>query len=108
MRYRDRVVGGGVLLFDQQAVHTFQSAIDRNVKIIYPHAVFNALAIEQAEARGLRYVNFGGINAGNEGLRQYKQAWGAVATPVTVVRWQVTVPPRVKRAVCFVSNLIRR
>ncbi len=105
MRHQNRVVGGGVILCDQMAVHTFQSTIDRHAEGIYPHAVFNATAIERAEQRGLRYVNFGGINDGNDGLKQYKEAWGAVATPVPFIRWHGRVSFAASKVAAYIERL---
>jgi hypothetical protein len=85
MRLNGRVVGGGVLLFDRHAVHYFQGTTDRNVKNVFPHSVLIEIALRRAEARGLRYVNLGGVNDGNKGLIRFKQFWGARPAPVPAV-----------------------
>jgi len=76
-----KVVGGGVLVFDRSAVHYFQGAIDRSLKDINPHVALYWYALRCAEARGIRHVNLGGINDGNEGLVRFKTSWGGVETP---------------------------
>jgi len=104
MKYQQKVVGGGVILYDRNAVHTFQSTIDRHEETIFPHALFNATALGRAEEKGLRYVNFGGINEGNSGLRAYKQAWGAVPTPSLFLRWNCSTPAVLKKMVGLFRN----
>jgi CelD/BcsL family acetyltransferase involved in cellulose biosynthesis len=84
----DRVVGGGVLLFDQQAVHYFMGAIDRSQSEVSPHDALYLHALRRAEERGLAWVNLGGINPGNDGLVRFKRAWGAEAASVTCLRWE--------------------
>ena len=83
-----RVVGGGVLLFDQQAVHYFMGATDRSAHEVSPHDALYLHALRQAEERGLEWVNLGGINDGNEGLARFKRAWGAQPAAVTSLRWE--------------------
>ncbi len=79
--HEGRVVGGGVLVFDRYAVHYFQGAIDRSLKDINPHVALYWYALRCAEARGIRHMNLGGINDGNEGLVRFKTSWGGVETP---------------------------
>lgn len=81
--HEDRVVGGGVLMFDHDAVHYFQGAIDRSIKDINPHVALYWHALRCAEARGIGHMNLGGVNRGNEGLVRFKTSWGAAATPST-------------------------
>jgi hypothetical protein len=103
MQYKGRVVGGGVLLFDHQAVHYFQGTIDRRIKEVFPHPVLYAVALKYAEAQGLSHVNLGGVNAGNQGLLRFKQSWGAIACTVPVVRWRFDGPPlarQISRGLC--------
>lgn len=88
MRYQNRIVGGGVLLFDRYAAHLYQATTDRTAKGIYPHPVLYKTAMERAQVRGLRYVNLGGVNEGNEGLMRFKREWGAVPTPIPTIRWR--------------------
>jgi hypothetical protein len=88
MRYQGRTIGGGVLLYDRYAVHIFQATTDREVKGVYPHPLLYRIAIERAASRGLHFVNLGGVNEGNEGLKRFKREWGARPTPVSLVRWQ--------------------
>jgi CelD/BcsL family acetyltransferase involved in cellulose biosynthesis len=83
-----RVVGGGVLLYDRQAVHYFLGAVDREARQVAPHDALYLRALEQAEARGLAWVNLGGINEGNAGLARFKRSWGAAPMRVTRVSWQ--------------------
>ena len=88
MLYGGRVVGGGVLLVDRHAVHYFQGAFDRHQKEVYPACVLYATALQEAGKRGLRYVNLGGVNEGNEGLIRFKESWGARLTPVSMITWR--------------------
>jgi lipid II:glycine glycyltransferase (peptidoglycan interpeptide bridge formation enzyme) len=97
IRHQGKVVGGGVMLFDRYAVHLFQATMDREVKGIYPHVFLYKSAIEEAEKRGLRYVNLGGINKGNTGLQRFKQEWGATATPIPTIKWYHNGFGRLKR-----------
>jgi lipid II:glycine glycyltransferase (peptidoglycan interpeptide bridge formation enzyme) len=83
-----RVVGGGVLLFDQRAVHYFMGATDRSVREVSAHDALYLHALRRADERGLAWVNLGGINEGNRGLVQFKRAWGAEAATVTGLRWE--------------------
>lgn len=99
MRYRGQIVGGGVLLFDRQAVHYFQGVQDRNVKAVFPHAVLHALALEYAQTRGISQVNLGGVNAGNQGLLEFKRAWGAEPLPVPAIQWRYDGSPLVRKMV---------
>ena len=76
MRFENRVVGGGALLFDRHAVHYFHGTIDRSVKGVFPHAVLYSEALKRAYGRGLRYVNLGGVNQGNDSLVDFKKNLG--------------------------------
>lgn len=93
--HEGRVIGGGVLLFDHHAVHYFQGVMDRDARGLYPHVALYEHALRQAEARGLRRVNLGGVNAGNEGLARFKRAWGAEPLAVPILEWRSG--PRVLR-----------
>lgn len=86
-RFEGEIAGGGVLLYDHDAVHYFQGAIDRDARGVYPHVGLYHYALEQAEKRKLTYLQLGGINPGNTGLARFKESWGAVATPVVTVKW---------------------
>lgn len=77
MRHAGKIVGGGVVLFDNYALHYFQGATDRENNAVKPHLVLYDWLVRTASARGLRYVNLGGVNEGNESLSQFKQGWGA-------------------------------
>lgn len=88
MRFENRVVGGGVLLLDRHAVHYFQGTIDRAVKEVYPHAVLMTEALKRAYGRGLRYVDLGGVNEGNDSLVNFKKSWGAEPMAVPMLRWR--------------------
>ena len=83
--HEGQVVGGGILMFDRDALHYFQGAIDRGVKDINPHVALYTYALRCAEARGIRHVNLGGVNDGNEGLMRFKTSWGAEATSATML-----------------------
>ncbi len=83
--HEDKVIGGGILMIDPRVVHYFSGAIDRRVKGVHPHVALYTHALRLAEERGLRYVNLGGINEGNEGLVRFKTAWGAKATRVPML-----------------------
>lgn len=87
-QYGSKIVGGGVLLYDHDAVHYFQGAIDRKAHEIYPHVGLYTYALKQAESRNLRYANLGGVNTGNTGLIQFKESWGALPTPLKTLQWQ--------------------
>jgi CelD/BcsL family acetyltransferase involved in cellulose biosynthesis len=89
LRHRDRVVGGGVVLFDRYAVHYFQGATERDNAEVRPHLVLYDWLVRAAAARGLRYVNLGGINAGNDSLEQFKLSWGAKPMSVPHVYWSI-------------------
>jgi len=91
MQHEGKVVGGGVLLFDQHAVHYFQGTTDRKVKDVFPHSVLCFEALKAASARGVRFVNLGGINDGNKGLIQFKLSWGATVMSVPLIRWRCSV-----------------
>jgi hypothetical protein len=96
MKYEDRVVGGGILLYDNYAVHYFQGTTDRHVKVVHPHTVLYVEALKRACARGLKYVNLGGVNPGNVGLIRFKLAWGAMATPVPILEWRCNIATALK------------
>lgn len=98
MRYEDRVVGGGVFLYDRHAVHYFQGTMDRSVKNVHPHSVLYAEALKRAAERNLHYINVGGINEGNEGLVNFKTSWGAKPCSITYLRLRCTLSKAVKRA----------
>lgn len=87
MRLKDRVVGGGVLLFDRHAVHYYQGARDSAIKGVFPHSVLYSEALKRAYKLGLRYVNLGPVNEGNDQLANFKRSWGAVPMTVPVVHW---------------------
>src|SRR5690606_11805960 len=91
MRHEGRVVGGGVLFYDKRAVHYCQGTTDRACKDVFPHIVLMSEALRRAYARGLEYVNLGGVNDGNKGLVQFKKSWGAVASPVPILRFRSRV-----------------
>ena len=91
MRFENRMIGGGVLLFDRHAVHYFQGTTDRTVKDVYPHSVLMTEALKRAYGRGLRYVNLGGVNAGNDSLVEFKKNWGAELMAVPGLRWRCSV-----------------
>ncbi len=99
IRHKGKTVGGGVIAYDWYAAHLFQAAMDREVKGIHPHAMLYKIAIEQASKRGLRYVNLGGINKGNDGLRRYKEEWGAIVTAVPTLKWYNDAFARLRRTV---------
>jgi hypothetical protein len=103
MKYENRIVGGGVLLFDRRAVHYFQGTTDRNIKTVFPHSVICAEALKRAAARGLKFVNLGGVNEGNTGLIQFKLAWGAAPRPVPIVRWRCSIAQALQGALRFPS-----
>jgi len=111
MRFNNRVIGGGILLFDRHAVHYFQGTTDRAVKGVFPHAVLCSEVLKRAYGRGLRYVNLGGVNPGNDSLVDFKKSWGAEPMAVPELRWRCSlaqagrmalqkplVPPPVVRA----------
>jgi hypothetical protein len=75
-------------LYDEHAVHYFQGTVDRSAREVFPHDALHLHALEQAEKRGLRYVNLGGVNPGNEGLIWFKRSWGARAMPLSRLQWQ--------------------
>ncbi len=83
----DRVMGGGVLLYDRCAVHYFQGAVDRSIPEVSPHDALYLFTLREAERRGLRWVNLGGINPGNQSLVRFKQSWGATAEISWALRW---------------------
>lgn len=89
IRHDGRVVGGGVVLFDHYAVHYFQGVTERDNAEVKPHLVLYDWLIRTACERGLRYVNLGGVNDGNDSLKQFKQSWGAKALPVQRVNWTI-------------------
>lgn len=89
MRHAGHVVGGGVVLFDKHAVHYFQGVTDRENTQVKPHLVLYDWLIRTAAARGVRYVNLGGVNDGNSSLTEFKQSWGAKPMPVPHVHWAV-------------------
>ena len=88
MRHKDKIVGGGILLYDKNAVHYFQGTIDRNAKEVRPMNALMYRALEQAETRGLKYFNLGGINEANDGLAKFKSSWGAKMTSSTLICWK--------------------
>lgn len=87
LRHNGRLVGGGVVLFDRYAVHYFQGAVDRENSAVKPHMVLYDWLVRTAAARGLRYVNLGGINVGNESLAEFKRGWGAKPLPIPHISW---------------------
>ena len=87
MYHHDKLVGGGFLLYDRYAVHYCQSSIDRDAKKVYPACILYMHALEQATARGLRFIDLGGVNPGNKGLIRFKESWGAQETSGTAVSW---------------------
>lgn len=89
MRHEGRVVGGGTVLFDRHAVHYFQGAIEREITDVRPHVVLYDWLIREAGARGLKYVNLGGVNEGNHSLDQFKRSWGAAPVPTPHVGWDL-------------------
>lgn len=89
--HQDRVVGGGVLLYDRHAVHYFQGAVDRSVKGVYPHVSLLAHALEQAELRGVRRLNMGGVAPGNDSLVRFKESWGARPLAVPRLAWSTAL-----------------
>lgn len=107
MRYQGQVVGGGVILFDRQAVHYYQGTQDRNIKAVFPHSVLLAWAMEQAQVRGLARMNLGGVNPGNQGLVEFKRSWGAEVMPVPVVRWQYDGPALVRKTVQGIRRWVK-
>ena len=88
LRLENRVIGGGVLLFDRHAVHYYQGTTDRAVKGVFPHTVLMVEALKRSYGRGLRYVNLGGVNAGNNSLIEFKEGWGGERTAVPMLHWQ--------------------
>lgn len=102
IRHDGRVVGGGVVLFDHYAVHYFQGVTERDNGEVKPHLVLYDWLIRTACARGLCYVNLGGVNEGNASLVQFKTSWGARAVPVERVDWTIDrswLRARLRRAV---------
>jgi hypothetical protein len=91
MRFENRVVGGGVLLFDRHAVHLFHGTVDRSVKAVSPHAVLYSEVLKRAYGRGLRYVNLGGVNPGNDSLVDFKKSWGAEPMAVPRLQWRCSL-----------------
>jgi hypothetical protein len=87
LRHDGKIAGGGVVLFDRYAVHYFQGAVDRDATAVKPHLVLYDWLVRTAAARGLRYVNLGGINDGNSSLAEFKRSWGAKPTPIPQVEW---------------------
>lgn len=97
LTHEKEIVGGGVLLYDHDAVHIFQSVMNRDVRGIFPHVGLHTYALEQAKQRNLSYVNLGGVNAGNTGLVRFKKSWGAAETPFTAFDWRSTPKHIVRR-----------
>ena len=64
-KHNGKVVGGGVLLYDQYAVHYYQGTVDRETKEVRPMHGLIYRAIQQAEKRNLKYINLGGVNKDN-------------------------------------------
>lgn len=90
--HQDRVIGGGVLMFDPNAAHYFQGAIDRDVKGVHPHVALYMHTLKCAATRGISHVNLGSINEGNEGLKRFKTSWGA--EPTSWIQLSFTSGPR--------------
>ena len=99
MVHLGRVVGGGLLLYDRRAVHYFQGTTDRSVRGVFPHSVLCMEAIWRASYRHLPFVNLGGVNRGNQGLIQFKCAWGASPVHVPFLRWRCNVAQAVKNTI---------
>lgn len=96
--HRGRVVGGGILLYDAQAVHYFQGAVDREAREVSPHDALYLRALGQAERLGLGRVHLGGVNRGNTGLARFKRSWGAASEPFFALRWRCSPRVAVRRA----------
>ena len=107
MRHEGRVVAGGIILYDKYAVHLFQTTTDRDVKGIYPHTVLYKIAIERAAQKNLRYINFGCVNEGNEGLKRFKEEWGAKATPVPTITWRSDPRAMAQKSFTTLDEIIR-
>ena len=97
-KFNNKVVGGGILLYDQHAVHYYQGTVDREIKEIRPMHALIYRAIQQAVERKLKYINLGGVNKDNTGLDRFKRSWGADSISTSVICWE----SRFKR-----SNLLR-
>ncbi|HET6584427.1 MAG TPA: GNAT family N-acetyltransferase, partial [Nannocystaceae bacterium] len=104
----DRVVGGGVLLYDRHAVHYFQGTVDRDVKGVYPHVSLLAHALEQAELRGVRRLNMGGVNEGNESLIRFKESWGAKPLFVPRLAWSTALRGALRQLGPLAASLASR
>ncbi|HLV66971.1 MAG TPA: hypothetical protein VKY73_14215, partial [Polyangiaceae bacterium] len=72
-----------------------------------PHIVLMSEALRRAYARGLEYVNLGGVNDGNKGLVQFKKSWGAVASPVPILRFRSRVLDVGRRVFAALGSLRR-
>ena len=78
-----------------------------NAREVYPHCVLYSLALKAAQERGLHYVNLGGVNPGNEGLKRFKHSWGAQCDSVPIIRWRFDGPPLVRRVSHYIDGWLK-
>jgi hypothetical protein len=88
-RHEGRPVAGAVFLYSgKNALYKFGAA-DRAFQSLRPSNLVMATAIRHLAERGLMKLDFGRTSLTNEGLRRFKQGWGAFEKAVRYYRFDL-------------------
>jgi hypothetical protein len=82
-------IAGGVFLHtDKKAVYKYGAA-DRAFQELRPSNLVMATAIRKLAEQGIESLSFGRTSLLNEGLRRFKEGWGAVETAIQYYRYDL-------------------
>lgn len=88
-KLRDATIGGALFChFRGKAIYKY-AATDERYRFAQAGNLVLWRAIELYAARGLRELDFGRTSLGNEGLRRFKESWGALERKVSYFRYNV-------------------
>jgi hypothetical protein len=89
--FRDRWVAGAVIaVYRDQAIYKY-GASERNFQHLRPNNLVLWKAIQWCCQKGIRSFSFGRTEPKNEGLAQFKRAWGTLERKLRYFKYDLTI-----------------